>query len=130
MRVPKKTRLTTKLRCLSIKIVEVFAEFWLNCSQANPVYGIGMSGTTKVYRFRLYDPAAEQFRLSARMATQACIRRIHAQLIRSTEMEIDKRHLDADGMTAIIYADPPATHSPWARPSDQPLYPMFRRISA
>jgi hypothetical protein len=31
------------------------------------------------------------------------------------EMEIDKRHLDADGMTAIIYADPLAVLSPWAR---------------
>jgi hypothetical protein len=39
------------------------------------------------------------------MATQACIRRINAQLIRSTELEIDRRHLDADGMMDIIYAD-------------------------
>jgi hypothetical protein len=66
-------------------------------------YGIGMKGTTNVYRFRQYDIAADAFRLSARTATQACIRRIHAQLIRSTELEIDKRHLDNDGMTAIMY---------------------------
>ena len=76
-----------------------------------------MKGTIKVYRFRLYDIAAEEFRLSARMATQACIRRIHAQPIRSTELEIDKRYLDADGMTAIIYFDRLPDHSPWARQS-------------
>jgi hypothetical protein len=79
--------------------------------------GVGMSGTTEVYRFWLYDIAAEEFKLSTRMATQACIRRIHAQLIRSTELAIDKRHLDADGTTAIIYAEPSPGHSPWARQS-------------
>jgi hypothetical protein len=78
---------------------------------------VTMSTKTKVYRFRLYDITAEEFRLSARMATQACIRRIHAQLIRSTELEIDKRHLDADGMTDVIYADRVPTNSPWTRPS-------------
>jgi hypothetical protein len=79
---------------------------------------IAMSGTTKVYRFRLYDIAAEEFRLSARMATHACIRRIHGQLIRSTQLEIDKRHLDDDGMTAIMYFDHLPEHSPWAQLSD------------
>ena len=49
------------------------------------------------------------------MATPACIRRIHAQLIRSTELEIDKRHLDADGMTAIMYFDRLPPNSPWMR---------------
>jgi hypothetical protein len=62
---------------------------------------VTMSTKTKVYRFRLYDIRAEEFKLSARMATQACIRRINAQLIRSSELEIDRRHLDADGMTDI-----------------------------
>jgi hypothetical protein len=38
-------------------------------------------------------------------ATPACIRRIHAELIRSSEREIEKRFLDADGMTDIISAD-------------------------
>jgi hypothetical protein len=53
--------------------------------------------------------------ISARMATHACIRRIHAQLIRSTELEIDKRHLDADGVTGIMFTDRAPTNSPWAR---------------
>ena len=77
--------------------------------------GIAMSGTTKVFRFRLYDIAAEEFRLSARMATQACIRRINAQLIRSTELEIEKCCLDADGMTGVMFSDPAPGPSPWAR---------------
>ena len=47
----------------------------------------------------------------------ACIRRIYAQLIRSTELEIDKRHLDADGMTDIMFTDRAPGHLPWARPS-------------
>jgi hypothetical protein len=76
-------------------------------------FGIGMNGTTKVYRFRQYDIAADEFRLSARMATHACIRRIHAQPICSTELAIDKRHLDADGMTAVMYFDRLPDHSPW-----------------
>jgi hypothetical protein len=79
------------------------------------VYGVGMKGTTKVYRFRLYDIAADEFQLSACMATQACIRRIHGQFIRSTALEIDKRHLDADGMTAIMDFDSRPDHSPLAR---------------
>ena len=73
-----------------------------------------MSVTTKVYRFRLYDIATEEFKLSARMATQACIRRMNAQLIRSTEREIEKRFLDADGMTRITTDNAPGP-SPWAR---------------
>ena len=78
---------------------------------------IGMNTKTKVYRFRQYDIGADEFKLSARMATPACIRRIHARLIRSTELEIDKRHLDADGMTDIMFTDRAPGHLPWARPS-------------
>ncbi len=78
---------------------------------------VTMSTKTKVYRFRLYEIRAEEFKLSARMATQACIRRINAQLIRSSELEIDKRPLDADGMTDIIYADRVPTNSLWTLPS-------------
>jgi hypothetical protein len=74
---------------------------------------IGMK--TKVYRFRQYDVGADAFKLSGRMATQACIRRIHAQLIRSTELEIDTRHLDADGMTDIMFADRSLDSLPWLR---------------
>jgi hypothetical protein len=73
-----------------------------------------VKGRAKVYRFRQYDIAADQFRLSARMATPTCIRRIHAQLIRSTEPKIDRRHLDNDGMTAVMYFDSLPEHSPWA----------------
>jgi hypothetical protein len=67
--------------------------------------GTRMNGTIKVYRFRQYDIGADEFKLSSRMATLACIRRIHAELIRSSEREIEKRFLDADGMTDIISAD-------------------------
>lgn len=64
-----------------------------------------MNGKIKVYRFRQYDIAADEFKLSSRMATLACIRRLNAQLIRSSELEIEKRLLDTDGMTEIISAD-------------------------
>jgi hypothetical protein len=50
--------------------------------------------------------------------TPACTRRIHAELIRSSEYEIEKRFLDADGMTDIIPAD--------RLPNDSPLARRFR----
>ena len=56
---------------------------------------------------------ADAFKPSGRMATQACIRRIHAQLILSTELEIDTRHLDADGMTDIMFTDRSLDSLPW-----------------
>jgi hypothetical protein len=59
----------------------------------------------KVFRFRLYDIASEDFKISARMATPACIKRIRAELIHRTEVEIDKKDLDGDGMTAIGFID-------------------------
>ncbi len=77
--------------------MEKFARFVSNVKSKCMLMAIGMK--TKIYRFRQYDVAADAFKLSRRMATQASIRRIHAQLIRSTELEIDTRHLDADGMT-------------------------------
>jgi hypothetical protein len=64
------------------------------------------TGRVKVYRFRLYDIAGENFQISARMATPACIRRIHAEIIKRTELEIDKRYLNSDGMTEIGFVDP------------------------
>jgi hypothetical protein len=51
------------------------------------------------------------------MATHGCIRRIHAELIRSIGIEIDKRHLEAVGMTEIIFADRSPANWPWARHS-------------
>jgi predicted RNA-binding protein len=63
------------------------------------------TGTVKVYRFLLYDIVSEDFKISARMATHACIRRIHAKLIRRTELEIDKKDLNTDGMTEIGFVD-------------------------
>jgi hypothetical protein len=60
-------------------------------------------GKVKVYRFRKYDIASDDFIISRRLATHACIRRIHAELIRSTELEVDKKDLTADGMTEIIF---------------------------
>jgi hypothetical protein len=49
------------------------------------------------------------------MATLACIRRLNAQLIGSSEREIEKRFLDTDGMTEIIPADRSPSNSPLAR---------------
>jgi hypothetical protein len=48
----------------------------------------------KVYRFRLYDIASEDFKISRRLATPACIKRIRTELIRRTELEIDKKDLN------------------------------------
>ena len=92
-------RLGTKPQPLSTKIVEDHLDF---CSipgmrsrqQQKP-------GRVKVFRFRLYDIASDDFKISARMATAACIRRIHAHAIRRTELEIDKRFLNGDGMTEV-----------------------------
>ena len=58
-----------------------------------------------VYRFRLYDIASEDFKISHRLATPACIRRIHAEIIKRTELEIDKQYLNGDGMTGIGFFD-------------------------
>ena len=60
-----------------------------------------MNGTVKVYKFRLYDIASEQFKTSARMATHTCIKRINARPIKGTEREVDKEEVDSDGMTTI-----------------------------
>jgi hypothetical protein len=64
-----------------------------------------VTGRVKVYRFRLYDIASEDFKISARMATPACIKRIGADLIHRTELEIDKKDLNADGMTELGIVD-------------------------
>jgi hypothetical protein len=63
------------------------------------------TGRVKVYRFRLYGIASEDFKISNRMATPACIRRIHGEIIKRTELEIDKRHLNGDGMTEVGFFD-------------------------
>jgi hypothetical protein len=39
------------------------------------------------------------------MATPACIKRIGAELIHRTELEIDKKDLKADGMTELGMVD-------------------------
>jgi predicted RNA-binding protein len=49
------------------------------------------TGRVKVYRFRLYDIASDEFRISNRMATAARIRRIHAEPIKRASMEIDRK---------------------------------------
>ena len=64
-----------------------------------------MTGRVKVYRFRLFDIASEDFKISRRLATPACIKRIGAELIHRTELEIDKQDLDADGMTELGIVD-------------------------
>jgi hypothetical protein len=74
------------------------------------------TGRVKVYRFRLYDIASEDFRISARMATPACIKRIGAEIIKRTELEIDRRYLNSDGMTEIGFVDPEATRTYLASP--------------
>jgi hypothetical protein len=65
-------------------------------------------GKVKVYRLRLYDMAIEDFKISARMATPACIRRIRGEIIKRSELEIDKQYLNSDGMTEIGFVDPEA----------------------
>ncbi len=50
------------------------------------------TGRAKVYRFRVYDIGSEEFKISGRMATAACIRRIHAQAIGQTELDVDGMH--------------------------------------
>jgi hypothetical protein len=64
-----------------------------------------MVGRVKVYRFRIYDIASDDFKLSARMATRAFIKRVGGELVRSTELEIDKKHVNADGMTQFFCHD-------------------------
>jgi hypothetical protein len=63
------------------------------------------TGRVKVYRFRLYDIASKDFKISRRLVTSACIKRIGAELIRRTELEIDKKDLNADGMTEFGVVD-------------------------
>ena len=60
------------------------------------------TGKIKIYRFRLYDITSEEFKISNRMATAACIRRIHGEPIRASAIEIDKKDLNGDGMTQIV----------------------------
>jgi hypothetical protein len=60
-----------------------------------------MTGRVKVDRLPLYDIANEDFKISARMVTHACIRDIRAELIRRTELEIDKKDLNAAEMQSV-----------------------------
>src|ERR1700761_574184 len=60
-----------------------------------------MTGRVKVYRFWLYDIASEDFKISRGLPTPACIKRIRAELIHRTELEIDKKDLSPDGMTEL-----------------------------
>jgi predicted RNA-binding protein len=65
-----------------------------------------ISGTVKVYRFRMYEIASDKFKVSSRMATYACIKRINARPIKGTEIEIDKVNIDGDGITTIGFEIP------------------------
>jgi len=49
--------------------------------------------------FRKYDIVRDEYIVSQRMATHACIKRIGALLISGTEIDIERVHLDSDGMT-------------------------------
>jgi hypothetical protein len=62
-----------------------------------------MYGTVKVYKFRMYDIASEKFRVSSRMATYTCIKRINARPIQGSELEVDKKEVDRDGMTTVDF---------------------------
>ncbi len=42
------------------------------------------------------------------MATPACIRRIHAEIIKRTELEIDRQYVNSERMTEIGFIDPEA----------------------
>jgi hypothetical protein len=77
----------------------------------------------KVDRFRLYDIASEDFKISRQLATPACIKRIRAQLIRRTELEIDKKDLNADGMTEVGFYDREASRRTSSRREDLPALP-------
>jgi hypothetical protein len=52
----------------------------------------------KVYRFRRYDIAIDDYRYSTRMATKEFINRIGAEIIPGSETEIDTNLL-SEGMT-------------------------------
>jgi hypothetical protein len=64
-----------------------------------------MNRTVKVYKFRKYDIASDAFVISGRMATRACIKRISAQPIKGTEMEISRADVDSDGLTEVGFRD-------------------------
>jgi hypothetical protein len=76
------------------------------------------TGRVKVYRFRFYDIASESFKISSRMATPSCIRRIRGEIIKRTELEIDKQYVNGDGMTEIGFVDPEALRTYWTSRSD------------
>ncbi len=73
-----------------------------------------MTGKVKVYQFRTYDPNTDTFIISNRMATRGGIRRIHAEPIKATPLKIDKREVNADGMTEIGFGQRHLPGAPWA----------------
>jgi hypothetical protein len=52
-----------------------------------------------VYRYRRYDPAIDDYRISSRMATRRHIERIDGEIIPGTEAHVDSSHLESDGWT-------------------------------
>lgn len=74
-----------------------------------------MIGRVKVYRFRLYDIASNDFNVSARMATHAFIKRVSGKLIRSTELEIEKKNVNADETISFFFREEQLASQPTSR---------------
>jgi hypothetical protein len=67
--------------------------------------GVDMRGMVKVFKFRQYDIVSDKFVTSARMATYSCIKRIRAQLLKGSEIEISVSEVNSDGMTEVGFAE-------------------------
>ena len=72
-----------------------------------------MIGRVKVNR--MPDVGRDDFKVSARMATRAFIDRIGAEVIRSAEAQIDKEHMNVDGMTGFFFYKEQLASQPTAR---------------
>jgi hypothetical protein len=77
-----------------------------------------MIGRVKVNR--MPDVGSDDFKVSARMATRAFIDRIGAEVIRSVEAQIDKEHMNVDGMTGFFF------YKEQPQANQQPLSPQYR----
>jgi hypothetical protein len=64
-----------------------------------------MIGRVKVYRFRLYDIANDDFKIPARRATRAFIKRVGGDPIRSTRLEIGKKDVNADETISFFFRE-------------------------
>jgi hypothetical protein len=56
-----------------------------------------MIDRVKIYRFRLYDIASDDFKISTHMTRFSFIKQVIDKIIRNTELEIDKKYVNAEG---------------------------------